>query len=210
MLTCRTENTELLETLGARRLALDDAMLDERVWRDCRLYVDYRLATSVQLQHNVSATTGVPDGDDPLSHFASHIVGLAKGNMLYLRLVLDLIESGRLRLKSANYSVLPLNLVEVFQLMFNLKFSTARAFDRIASVLSIMLASLRPLDLTAICQIINAGLTDGYVSMDDVKDRCVEMCLFCGLRSYGCKSTRTRCASIQKANRLYKEVQQLE
>jgi hypothetical protein len=159
--------------MGARRLALDDAMLDERVWRDCRLYVDYRLATSAQLQQNVSTTTGVPEGDDPSSHFGSHIVGLAKGNMLYLRLVLDLLESDRLRLKSANYSVLPVNLAEVFLLMFNLKFSTVRAFERIAPVLSVMLASLRPIDLNTMCQTINAGLTDDYIPIDDIRDRSV-------------------------------------
>ena len=90
--------------------------------------------------------------------------------MLYLRLTLDLIERGRLPLKSANYSVMPVSLPEVFLLMFNLKFSSVHAFERAAIVLNIMMAALHPVDLNTLRQMINAGRTDVYVSHDHVKN----------------------------------------
>lgn len=113
LITVRTDCAQLIDQAGWRRLSLDEAALDERVARDARLYIDRRLAAGEQLRRNVAVTTGLTELDHPLLHFAHHLALLANGNLLYLRLTLDLLEQGIVRLKTANYSALPVSLPEV-------------------------------------------------------------------------------------------------
>ncbi len=133
--------------------------------------MDYRLNSSNVLRHQVCVTSGLPENADPIGHFAQHLVTVAKGNLLYIRLTLDLLERGQLRLKSANYSVLPVSLPEVFLLMFNLKFASILAFEKVLPVLSVMLAALRPLTAKQLFEILNSGKTEDYLTWEDFCDR---------------------------------------
>ena len=45
----------------------------------------------------------------------------AAGCFLYAKLVLDLVERGKIAVKAASFKVVPHSLAEVFQLMFSLK-----------------------------------------------------------------------------------------
>ena len=128
------------------RLPLRELFLDgEMAVRDVADYVAYRVAVTPSIQSNVEPSGRL--GDPVSSHvkLAAHIATLSAGSMLYARLVLDLIERGPLVLKGSGYRVVPVNLAEVFQLEMNLRFATARAFDRASPILSVCLASLYPL-----------------------------------------------------------------
>jgi len=138
--TTRTGSAEV-GRLPLRELSLEGEMSV----RDVADYVAYRVAVTPSIQANVEPTGRV--GDPIPSHvkLAAHIATLSAGSMLYARLVLDLMERGPLVLKGSGYRIVPVNLAEVFQLEMNLRFATARAFDRASPVLSVCLASLYPL-----------------------------------------------------------------
>lgn len=131
------------------------------------------MAVSAQLEQSVRQIHTAPD--DPILHFTSHLVNTCHGNLLYARLVLDLIEQDKLRMKSSNYSLLPVNVSEAFLLMFNLKFTSARIFERVSSIFNVLLAALRPMNVTTIRDVLNAAYTTTkqQLSVDDVKERCV-------------------------------------
>lgn len=138
--TTRTGSAEVGH-LPLRELSLDGEM----AVRDVADYVAYRIAVTSSIQANVEPTGRL--GDTVSSHvkLAAHVATLSAGSMLYARLVLDLIERGPLVLKGSGYRIVPVNIVEVFQLEMNLRFATSRAFDRTLPMLSICLASLYPL-----------------------------------------------------------------
>ena len=93
--------------------------------------------------------------------------GLAAGNFLYIKLVLDLIEARRLSLKSSSFSVLPSNIDELFAMLSNLQFQSQAAFERARPILSVCLASLYPLRDEQIYQAISAGDVDPSLSFDE-------------------------------------------
>ena len=138
--TTRTGSTEI-GRLPVRELSLDGEMS----LRDVADYVAYRVAVTPSIQANVEPSGRLSDPVSSHVKLAAHIATLSAGSMLYARLVLDLIERGPLVLKGSGYRVVPVNLAEVFQLEMNLRFATARAFDRASPVLSVCLASLYPL-----------------------------------------------------------------
>lgn len=128
------------------RLPLRELSLDgEMAVRDVADYVAYRVAVTSSIQSNVEQSGRLGDPVSSNVKLAAHIATLSAGSMLYARLVLDLIERGPLVLKGSGYRVVPVNLAEVFQLEMNLRFATARAFDRASPILSVCLASLYPL-----------------------------------------------------------------
>ena len=90
------------------------------------------------------------------SEFEDHLERVSNGCFLYLKLTLDMIEKGHLVIKSNSFSVLPVSLFEVFLLEFNLKFSSKKSFQKAANILSLCIASLHPLNLTQIYQIIRS------------------------------------------------------
>ena len=84
-------------------------------------YITYRAHVSNELKANICMGCNTPD-PSLRRKFYHHLVSQSKGNFLYCKLVLDLIESGYLVLKTANFKILPVNLHEVLLLNFNLKF----------------------------------------------------------------------------------------
>lgn len=84
-------------------------------------YITYRAHISNELKANICMGCNTPD-PSLRRKFYKHLVTQSKGNFLYCKLVLDLIESGCLLLKTSNFKILPVNLHEVLLLHFNLKF----------------------------------------------------------------------------------------
>ena len=82
------------------------------------------------------------------------LVERSRGNFLYMKLVLDLIEARRLTLRSSTFSVLPNDLNELFAMLSNLQFPTNASFERAKPILAICLATLYPLRDTHIYQAI--------------------------------------------------------
>ena len=75
-----------------------------------------------------------------VAKFSNFLITKARGCFLYVKLILDLVEKGNLTVKSGSFKVVPQNLAEIYQLAFNLKFSSAESFVHVADLLSICLA----------------------------------------------------------------------
>ena len=71
----------------------------------------------------------------PEARITQFLVQVARGCFLYVKMVLDLLERGHLVIKSSSFNVLPLSLAEIFLLEFNLKFPSARAFQKVRTSL---------------------------------------------------------------------------
>ena len=95
------------------------------------------------------------------------LVELSRGNFLYMKLVLDLIEARRLTLKSSTFSVLPNNMDELFAMLSNLQYASQAAFERVRPILSVCLASLYPLRDEQIYQAVCAGCIDSSLSQEE-------------------------------------------
>ena len=82
-----------------------------------------------------------------LAKFSSFLVTKAGGCFLYVKLVLDLVERGSLTIKSGSFKVVPQNLSEIYQLVFNLKFCSSSSYVQVSDIFSICLAALEPVTL---------------------------------------------------------------
>ena len=91
-----------------------------------------------------------------LAKFSSFLVTKAGGCFLYVKLVLDLVEKGSLSIKTGSFKVVPQNLAEIYQLMFNTKFPSRESYLQVSDIFSICLASLQPLTLEEIFTVLSA------------------------------------------------------
>ena len=84
-----------------------------------------------------------------------HVTARAGGCLLYTRLLLDLLQQGRLAVRSAGgLRLLPRTLAEIFSLGFSTIFPSTAAFQPAGALLSVVLASLVPLsqaELQVVC-----------------------------------------------------------
>jgi len=131
------------------QISLDRASVDERVRKDVADFVRFRLSHSRTLLANVvpSAALRLSDSNtnsSPQDKFVDHLTHLSSGNFLHAKMTLDLVESGKIVIKSGSFKVLPVNVVEVFSLELNLRFPTANAFLKVKDILSTCLASEEP------------------------------------------------------------------
>lgn len=85
-------------------------MLDERISGDCLAYIEERIACS---RHLAQAIGAVEQSGGDSQRLKLRLVELAHGNLLYLRLTLDLLEGQVLRVRSTSFASLPQNLAEV-------------------------------------------------------------------------------------------------
>jgi hypothetical protein len=94
----------------ARSIWIDnDVELDERVARDMRLLVDYRIAVNPSLGRCLRERSSLVD----------EIVKRAKGNALFITILLDMIEQDRIQMKSIVPSLLPSDITSLYLLYFN-------------------------------------------------------------------------------------------
>jgi len=149
--TVRSSLSDICKVLPFHRISLDSDG-DERIKRDLSDYISAR--TSV----TSLATKLHPSGRNKniLTKLDGFLVTKSNGCFLYIKLILDLVEKGNLTLKSGNFKIVPQNLSEIFQLAFNLKFSSSESFVQVADILSICLASLQPISLYELFSIYNA------------------------------------------------------
>lgn len=188
VLTVKTASVELLKGLPLHKINLDDIVIDEWVFKDSKEYIRLRIGQSSNIQTNISNTksasgdvgpaqpgtstaASTQDSSCPLARFAAHLASGSKGNFLYMKLTLNLIEKNYLVMKGANYKVLPINLAEVFLLMFNLRFPTARAFERVAPLLNVVLASLKPMTAEELFEAVAAGMINECMTKEDFHER---------------------------------------
>ena len=95
----------------------------------------------------------------------------AKGCVLYVKLILDMINKGTLNLKSTSFKSLPQSLSEIYHLTFSLLFPTAQSFELISQILSIALAVLQPVSLDKLFHIFSALHIKQEVAWNEFQDR---------------------------------------
>lgn len=172
--TVRTQLGEITKGLPYARISVDvvtsaaGQQQTDGTFRDLLDYISTRTADSPSIQANAAAGGA---GVWRVEKFASHVAHLSQGSFLFAKLTLDLLEQGQLVAKSANYSVLPVNLAQIFCLHFNLRFPTARSFEKVERILSVCLAALYPLTLLEIYYSINALQTEAYIPWDEFVQR---------------------------------------
>ena len=93
-----------------------------------------RVARSPAIRDNITPKSVKVEGS-PEARITQFLVQVARGCFLYVKMVLDLLERGHLVIKSSSFNVLPLSLAEIFLLEFNLKFPSARAFQKVRTSL---------------------------------------------------------------------------
>jgi len=151
VVTVRSSLSDICRVLPFHRISLD-ADGDERIKRDLSDYIFAR--TSVTPLATKLHTSG--RNKNILTKLDGFLVTKSNGCFLYIKLILDLVEKGKLTLKTGNFKIVPQNLSEIYQLAFNLKFSSSESFVQVADILSICLASLQPINLYELFSIYNA------------------------------------------------------
>lgn len=169
IVTIRTSLQDMANHLPFHRISLDmNNVSIDTVQKDLHDYINLRIHTSPTIRNNIAS-----NGKEGTSQnrFINHLVQLSRGNFLYVRLTLDLIERGHLVIKSSSFKVLPVTLSEVYMLHFNLKFPSLRSFEKILMILNVCLATLYPMTLLEIYHSVNAGLTQRVLLWKDFVSR---------------------------------------
>ena len=105
-----------------------------------------------------------------LEIFTQHLVRKAAGCFLYVKFLLDFLEKGHIVIKSDSFKLLPQTLSEIYQLAFNLMFSSSHSFEHIpALMISICLASLRPMTLSTLYMVMCSSWLVPELSWDQVQ-----------------------------------------
>lgn len=119
ILSASNENSLPFASSEARSIRIDnDVELDERVARDMRLLVDYRIAINPELGRCLRERSNPPSAM-ALADFVDEIIKKAKGNALYVSILMDMIEQERIQIKNTALSLLPNDVSELYLLYFN-------------------------------------------------------------------------------------------
>ena len=131
--TVRSTQQDLVRDLPFHRVSLDNTDSDERLTKDVTDYAAGRVAASTNILANIRHNKSMSDCQ-LVARLTAHLASKAHGCFLYVKLILDLLERGNLVLKSATFKVLPQSLSEVYQLVFNQRFSSAQAYEQVTRV----------------------------------------------------------------------------
>lgn len=168
--TVRSNQQDLARDLPFYRVCLDNTDSDERLTKDITDYVQSKVASSSNILPNIRHSKTVTD-TELVSRLTQHLAAKARGCFLYVKLILDLLERGNLVIKSATFKVLPQTLSEIYQLEFNLRFSSAQAYEQVTDILSISLASLQAVNLAELFNIYSALSVTAEVTWKEFRDR---------------------------------------
>ncbi|KAK6638958.1 hypothetical protein RUM43_007228 [Polyplax serrata] len=172
--TVRTQMQDITRGMPFQKISLDRLNENETQQKDLLDYINYRVHATKSIQSNVTAGSG-KDSCSPsaqsLHRFSHHLLGLSQGSFLFAKLTLDLLEKGRLVVKSSGYKVLPVSLAQIFLLHFNLRFPTLRSFEKVMPLLSVCLAALYPLTLLEIFYSVNALYGEKFLSWEEFLER---------------------------------------
>ena len=113
----------LLDSLPTSVIRIDEIDQNSNLFNDIVAYGTTRLQKAPFIGSEVSVN-GVQDRISAQRLLLKKLVELSRGNFLYMKLVLDLIEARRLTLKSSTFSVLPNNMDELFAMLSNLQFAS--------------------------------------------------------------------------------------
>ncbi|KAK6053720.1 hypothetical protein COOONC_08774 [Cooperia oncophora] len=120
------------------------------------MLVEYRLSMEPELDNHLQLHTR-RSIIDPFGDLVDRIVFAANGSVLYIRLLLRLVETGRLPLRYLMQTNLPTDDLELYGLIMELTFTSPATFARVVPVLDVFLASLRPLDRSTLLSVFNSS-----------------------------------------------------
>ena len=78
------------------------------------------------------------------------------------------MEKGQIVIKSDSFKLLPQSLSEMYKLAFSLMFSSGPAYEPVSAMLSVCLASLRPLSLSSLHAVLNSVCLEPELSRAEV------------------------------------------
>ncbi|VDN25776.1 unnamed protein product [Cylicostephanus goldi] len=84
IVSCNADTSLLFDEIMTRRIRIDDIALDERVVRDSRMLIEYRLSMVPELDHHL-LTNARRSIIDPFGDLIDRVVYAASGNLLYIR-----------------------------------------------------------------------------------------------------------------------------
>ena len=170
IVTVRTQMQGIASPLPIHRLSLDRVHDSDDLQRDLSEYIAFRINNSPSITSSIQVSGAKVEGSGQ-SRFIAHLVSLARGSFLFVKLTLDLIEKGKLVMKSSSFRVLPVSLNELFLLNCNLRFPTQRSYELVQPVLSGCLASLHPMNAYEIFDAANAGCTGEPIPWEEFMHR---------------------------------------
>merc|ERR1711892_1601344 len=163
--TVRSSLLNIAREMQFHQISLDSTNTDERLNKDLSEYIAFRLKSTLESQ-NISR---IKKSTTP--KLTRYLLSKACGSFLYVKQILDFIEKGSLVVKAGSFKVLPENLSEIYQLAFNLKFSSSESFHQVIDILSISLASLQPINLQELFFIFTALFVKSEVGWKEFKER---------------------------------------
>ena len=172
--TVRSNVAEIMRPFPFHRLSLDNAAVDERIYKDVQDFALMRIRESEAVQKNLvpqSSSSNHHLDENPLSAVVQYMVQASNGCFLYIEKVLDLFQTGKLQVKSSSFSFVPVSLSEIFLLEFNLMFPTTESFSRVKDILAVCLASLKPLTKREMYDCVNGLRHDGRLDWNDFEQR---------------------------------------
>ncbi|KAF0310719.1 Protein TANC2 [Amphibalanus amphitrite] len=170
LVTVRTQMEGIVSRMPLQRISVDPADDSDDTQRDLSEYISFRINNSPSITSSIQVVGAKVEGSGQ-SRFVAHLVSLAKGSFLFVKLTLDLIEKGKLVMKSSSFRVLPVSLSELFLLNCNLRFPTQRSYELVKPLLSGCIASLHPMNVYEMFDVANAGCTSEAISWDDFMSR---------------------------------------
>ncbi|CAG5100388.1 Oidioi.mRNA.OKI2018_I69.XSR.g16978.t1.cds [Oikopleura dioica] len=170
VLTVRTQMRHLVDVMPTSIISIDNIETNANLLNDIVQYCSSRLQKAPFICSEV-IVNGSQDRIAAQKLLLQRLVERSRGNFLYMKLVLDLIEARRLTLRSSTFSVLPNDLNELFAMLSNLQFPTNASFERAKPILAICLATLYPLRDEHIYQAIQAGYVDSQVGSAEFRQR---------------------------------------
>ncbi|XP_040570019.1 protein TANC2 isoform X2 [Lepeophtheirus salmonis] len=171
---------EIQKLLPFHRLSLDRSTDDERVMKDVSGYVSKTIKRheDTMMDNIRPASYGIwrptsPGPKSPIDLLISHFLGPPYyGNILFIRLTLDLISRNFLKIKSSNLHVLPISLSQIYLLEFNLKFPSSASFEPYRNILSVLVTPLNPLTVNSLYQAVITLESNSTLSMEEFKKMC--------------------------------------
>ena len=143
------------------------------IQNDLQEFIETKLFASTRILSNISHSNPKKT-NRLLAKLVQFILNQAEGSFLYAKLILELIRDGFLTLRSDSFSQLPQNLDEVFHLMFSIRFPSNTAYRNvIAEVLSVVVASTKPLTLSEVYRLLETDLSfptlqEEYAKIKDI------------------------------------------
>ncbi|TKR57655.1 hypothetical protein L596_030329 [Steinernema carpocapsae] len=170
-----SSNRASVRNLHIRTLQIDDTILDERVFRDSRILLEYRLTVAPELERRIcESRSRLITSTPPLAEFLEQVLEVSQGNHLFIQLFLDLLQIDGFTLVGSHglRQPLPNDLAQLYEIYFKSIFSSKPEHDLASKILAVIIASLKPLDSSEITAILNScNINNDSVDLVDVAHR---------------------------------------